>query len=161
MQGPCTTLGWFYPILGGELCMRLLQHHQPLGPCSSSGDQRDFTVPGPLQGALSKGVSWSQIKMSFYWRSASFKECRIYWSGCWLLATCCYLSIPLSSCFLVWFGPNIPSLDLSLFHLKMMDGSLPRCDCDFFFSHFLIVPSLKEQLQGAVSLQSQTGLGWN
>lgn len=111
---PAPPLGGFLPILGVELCVSLLQPHHPLGPCSNSGDQRDFTVPGPLQGALSKGVSWSQIKMSFYWRSASFKECRIYLSGCWLLATCCYLSIPLSSCFLVWFGPNSPSPDLSL-----------------------------------------------
>lgn len=100
-------------------------------------------------------VSWFQIKMSFYWRSANFKECRIYCSECWLLATCCYLSIPLSSCFRVWFGVYSPpppaSLDLSLFHLKMTDGSLPHCNCDycFFFFHFFIVPFLKEQLQGA------------
>lgn len=76
--GGFTHFGW-------GVSMRLLQPHHPPGPCSTSGDQRDLTAPGPLQGALSKGVSWSRIKTSFYWRSASFKECRIYWSsaGCW------------------------------------------------------------------------------
>lgn len=71
----------------------------PVAPRSRSSavDAGYFVALGPLQGALSKGVSWSQIKMSFSWRSASFKERRIYWSGCWLPATRLLLRIPLSA----------------------------------------------------------------
>lgn len=79
------------------------RQHRASRPPGSAVDERYFTAPWPLQGALYKGVSWSWIKMSFYWRSANFKECRIYLSGCWLPATRLYLFFPLSFCFLVVF----------------------------------------------------------
>lgn len=133
---------------------------------SSLVDEEDFTAPGPLQGALSKAVLWSPIKMSFYWRSASFKERRIYWSGCWLLATRLYLSIPLSFCFfcLLWFlFPLSSFLGLSPFHLKTTDGSLPCCSCNFF-QLFIVVfsrSSCREPGKAGARLQSSQRLHRN
>lgn len=107
-------------------------------PPGSAVDERYFTAPWPLQGALYKGVSWSWIKMSFYWRSANFKECRIYLSGCWLPATRLYLFFPLSFCFLVVFVffPSLSVLTrLPLSHKE--DGWVSPTLQSCFFSSLL------------------------
>lgn len=41
--------------------------------------------------------------------------------------------------FALGFFPLSSFLGLSLFHLKMTDGSFPRCSCDFFFQLFIVV----------------------
>lgn len=106
-------------------------------PQGAPQQKHHHAAPGSLRGALHKGVSWSWIKMSFSWRSASFEEHRIYWSGCWLLATRLYLFFPLSFCFLAVFV--FPSLSIStrllLSHKEDGWGSPTLQLC--FFSLFL------------------------
>lgn len=95
------------------------------------------TAPGSLRGALHKGVSWSWIKMSFSWRSASFESTGFIGADAGCRPPASTFFSPLSFCFLaVFVFPSLSILTcLPLSHKEDGWGSPTLRFC--FFSLFL------------------------